>query len=105
MSDPKETTLEPAPVSGRDLRAELDQLIDAGLEFSTALNAFAARRDGVDLAFVQKARKDLVVEGAIEVDENAITSRGDDEEGTYCLAWVWVRADRKIKALLKKDGS
>ena len=35
------------------------------------------------------AAQDQAVEGEIEVDDNAVVSRGDDA-GAYVAAWLWV---------------
>ena len=52
--------------------------------------------DDVDRAFRAKA-KCLVIgdEGSVEVDDNALVSRGDDVEGAYVEAWIWVEAPEK----------
>ena len=44
-----------------------------------------------DSAFIQAAREQYQEEGSIEIDENAVVSRGD-EDGHYVQAWVWVSA-------------
>ena len=45
-----------------------------------------------DEEYVAKAREMHARDGAIEVDANAIVSRGDDP-GAYVAAWVWVPKD------------
>lgn len=60
-----------------------------GLTFGTCVSVFAEHRDETDLAFVTAAQLQAV-EGELEVDDNAMTSRADDEEGCYVMAWVWV---------------
>lgn len=74
----------------------LEKLIDSGLSFGDAMNAFAAKRDAIDLAFVEAAKKQ-VQEGTLEVDENAATSRSDDTSGAYVQAWIWVEATQPIQ--------
>jgi hypothetical protein len=76
-------------------------LVAEGLEFGEALNAFSERNDEFDEAAIQAAH-DHAREGEKEVDGNAITSRGDDEEGCYVLAWTWVNRDA-IAAHLPSD--
>lgn len=72
---------------------DLNRLIDTeGLTFSECITAFASLRDETDLAFVSAAQ-DQAEEGELEVDDTAITSRADDDEGCYVMAWVWVPAD------------
>lgn len=39
-----------------------------------------------------KAREKYGREGEIEIDDNAVISRGDDK-GAYVQAWVWVYED------------
>lgn len=41
-------------------------------------------------AFRQSAIENHVEEGAIEVDENAVVSAGEDSAGAYVEAWIWV---------------
>lgn len=45
-----------------------------------------------DDIYRQKAREKYGSEGEIEIDDNAVISRGDDK-GAYVQAWVWVYAD------------
>ena len=40
--------------------------------------------------YIETARKQYQREGEIEVDDNALVSRGSDP-GAYVAAWVWVR--------------
>ena len=49
--------------------------------------------DEVDKAFRAAAQK-LVAgdEGSVEVDDEALVSRADDEDGAYVEAWIWVEA-------------
>lgn len=70
----------------------LNSAIQEGLTFADCMAYFARERDEVDLAFVAAAQ-DKAREGEIEVDDTAMTSRGDDEEGCYVQAWMWVPAD------------
>lgn len=39
--------------------------------------------------YIQQARLDWQKDGEIEIDDNAVVSRGD-ESGSYVAAWVWV---------------
>lgn len=75
-------------------RAEVMAIFDRTgdtLSFSDVTQALAARRDAYDLAAVQAAQKGSS-EGDLEVDENALTSRANDDEGCYVMAWAWVPA-------------
>lgn len=48
--------------------------------------------DMSDEEFIQAARNKYASEGYVEIDDNAVVSRGDDP-GAYVQAWVWVDAD------------
>lgn len=48
--------------------------------------------DMSDADFVDAARAQYGRDGIIEIDDNAVVSRGDDP-GAYVQAWVWVDAD------------
>lgn len=65
------------------------------LTFSDVTQALAAKRDAYDLAAVQAAQE-ASREGDLEVDENALTSRSDDSEGCYVMAWTWVPAPDQV---------
>lgn len=55
-----------------------------------------------DAQYIQAARRDYHIEGEVEIDENAIVSRGNEdgayveawewEDDAYVQTWVWVRA-------------
>jgi hypothetical protein len=51
-----------------------------------------------DKWFRARAKEIYYQEGEIEVDNNALISRGDDE-GAYVEAWVWVPSSEE------EDGS
>ena len=42
-----------------------------------------------DNQYIEAAKREYGREGEIEIDSNAIVSRGDDP-GAYVAAWVWV---------------
>ena len=42
--------------------------------------------------FIEAARAQYEDEGTIEIDDNAVVSRGSDN-GAYVQAWVWVEDD------------
>ena len=42
-----------------------------------------------DAAYRRAARAEYEREGEVEIDDNAVISRGDDA-GAYVQAWVWV---------------
>jgi hypothetical protein len=42
--------------------------------------------------YIRRARKEYQRDGEIEVDDNAVVSRGSDP-GAYVQAWVWVYND------------
>jgi hypothetical protein len=44
-----------------------------------------------DKAYVKAARRLHQKQGEVEIDDNAIVSRGSDK-GAYVHAWVWVPA-------------
>lgn len=63
-----------------------DQLL-----FKDIVNLFSKRRDKRDLAFVKQAKKDYFRDGEIEIDNDAIVSRGmSKDDGGWVMAWVWV---------------
>lgn len=43
--------------------------------------------------YIKKAREQYQSEGSIEIDDNAVVSRGSDP-GAYVQAWVWVEDPR-----------
>lgn len=65
------------------------------LSFSDVVQALASKRDTYDLTAVQAAQEGSR-EGDLEVDENALTSRSDDSEGCYVMAWTWVPAPDQV---------
>jgi len=74
-------------------RREVDALIEENggeLSLSAVVAAMAAKRDEYDLAAVDIADREHGCEGELEIDDNALTSRDDDDEGCYVMAWVWV---------------
>ncbi len=52
----------------------------------------AEAKAGDDAWYVSQAKAQYEQEGEIEIDSNAIVSRGDDP-GAYVQAWVWVGAN------------
>ena len=46
-------------------------------------------RDPDDERLIELARAVWAKDGEIEIDDNAVVSRGDDP-GAYVAAWVWV---------------
>lgn len=78
---------------GTSLKERLIVLIEEGLSFSDALNAFAERRSDDEQSYVQAAREKVAnQEGSLEVDDNAVVSESDDG-GAYVMGWVWVDAE------------
>lgn len=70
----------------------LTQLIEAGLEFSTAAKVFAdrqAQEDPTSAGVIAAARDFHHKDGHVEIDEGAMISYGDDP-GAYVMAWVWI---------------
>lgn len=61
--------------------------------FADTVDRLSQNRDEYDLAAVEAAQERYQEDGAIEIDDNALTSRGDDADGCYVLAWVWVERD------------
>jgi hypothetical protein len=57
-------------------------LCDAQKAAEPQLNAYRDRADGMD----------YVREGQVEIDDNAIVSKGEDA-GAYVMGWVWVDDD------------
>lgn len=49
-----------------------------------------------DAAYRRAARAEYHREGEVEIDNNAVISRGDDP-GAYVQAWVWV-SHEEVKA-------
>ena len=76
----------------QELLDELNKLspMSETISFSDIIGIFSKRRDEIDLAFVKEARRQVSCEGLVEVDDNAMTSRDDDESGSYVAAWVWI---------------
>ena len=66
-----------------------------GLTFGDCATAFCDPRDRRYIAAAQDHR--LIEDGTLEVDDNAVVSRGDDP-GAYVQAWLWVyRSDLPTK--------
>ncbi len=68
-----------------DLITRLEALIDEGLVFSQALDAFARRQPPGLRAYADRVE---IREGELEVDDNAIVS--ESTGGAYVMAWSWV---------------
>ncbi|TAN03084.1 MAG: hypothetical protein EPN36_13880 [Rhodanobacteraceae bacterium] len=65
-----------------------------GVTLSDFVAALARKRDEYDLAAVKAAAEECVnMEGDLEIDDNALTSRSEDAEGCYVMAWKWVGGD------------
>lgn len=56
-------------------------------------NATIAPGDVTNEAYIQAARREHQRDGAIEIDDHAAISRGN-EHGAYVAAWVWVAHTR-----------
>ena len=68
-----------------------DSLTDAGLCENCHTQAEDRR-----LEIIELAREQREIEGAVEIDDNALLSEGNDN-GYYVAAWVWVDfADTKF---------
>ena len=80
---------EPAP----DLAAQLRAMIADGLDLGVVLSAFCdhqkATEPHLDPYRDHAGDMNYVREGEVEIDDNAIVSKGDDA-GAYVLGWVWV---------------
>lgn len=46
-----------------------------------------------DQEFIEAARAQHASDGDVEIDDNAVVSRGTDN-GAYVQAWVWVDDDK-----------
>jgi hypothetical protein len=70
-------------------------LLDANgeLTLSAVVEAMSAKRDDYDRRAIAYAEQNTAIAGEVEVDSNALTSRGDDENGCYVMAWIWVGAE------------
>lgn len=67
---------------------------EGGVTLGAVINALSKKRDAYDLAAVKVAAEECVsMEVDLEVDDNALTSRSEDEEGCYVMAWKWVASD------------
>lgn len=85
-------TLAGAAEEAPSLEEKLAALIENGLTFGQAVQAFAEKRSDRELAYVEAARESSCLrEGSIEVDDTAIVSEGDPK-GAYVMAWVFVYA-------------
>lgn len=76
-------------------RAEVDALLAANngsLSLAAFVKAMSAKRDDYDLRAIAYAREAFASEGELEIDENALTSRADDDDGCYVMAWRWASA-------------
>lgn len=69
-------------VSGADVIAKLNELYKERVD---------DENDGESKAYVSTARAQYNRDGEVEIDDNAVVSRGDDG-GAYVAAWVWVDA-------------
>lgn len=80
-------------------RAEVEALFgyDDTLPFSRIVAAMAAKRDAYDLRAVEVARSSLSVEGEVEIDDTALTSRREDDYGCYVMAWLWVASTEPVE--------
>lgn len=56
-------------------------------------------------AYRRAARRLYEVEGELEVDEDAVVSRADDEVGAYVQCWVWVYDDELTEEERESDVS
>ncbi len=65
-------------------------LVDAGLDFGTCTRVFGKRDESELQDAYYEAARDKESPGEIEVDDNAIISKGDEPPGAYVMAWVWV---------------
>lgn len=70
---------------------QIDDLCEAinhaGLSFGEIVNRLGDDDSDPYVAAAQQHR--LLNEGALEVDETAVVSRGDDP-GAYVMAWLWI---------------
>ncbi len=76
-------------------RAETLALLDANgdLTLAAVVEAMSAKRDDYDRRAIAYAEQNIAIAGEVEVDSNALTSRDDDENGCYVMAWIWVGAE------------
>ena len=65
-------------------KESVEGLTDAGLCLDCHMQAEERRFEIIELA-----RKQRQLEGAIEIDDNALLSEGNDN-GCYVQAWVWL---------------
>ena len=63
-------------------------------EIDSLCERINVEEDETDKAFRVAAKRLVHREGTVEVDDDAVVSRGDDEEGAYVEAWIWVEAER-----------
>lgn len=68
----------------------LQTLIAEGLSFSDCVAAFAGKRDAFDLAAVEAAKTDGRLNDDLEIDDEPMTSRGDDASGCFVMSWLYV---------------
>ncbi len=61
------------------------------------------RYQGADGAYRALARENYQRDGEIEIDDNAVVSRGDDN-GAYVAAWLWVEGCELCKEALPESG-
>lgn len=74
-----------------DLRHEVMQAqlrAIPNLTFGDCVNFFSEQQDEEDGKFVSAAMG-RGTDGELEIDENAIVSRGSDP-GAYVMAWIWI---------------
>lgn len=63
----------------------------ANVDLYAFLQAKQGGYDAYDRAAIAAAQE--AADDECEVDDVTITSRGDDEQGCFVLAWVWVSRD------------
>ena len=67
--------------------------MNAQAKVATAAAELQDPGDGPDDAwYIASARDEYQTDGEIEIDDNAVVSRGSDP-GAYVAAWVWVYSD------------
>jgi len=84
-------------LSKEDKNTLLKALVDVGdLTLAECVSFFATQRNKEELYFVKEAKERFSLEGELEVDDDAAVSRGDgeDADGAYVQAWVWVSKEK-----------
>jgi hypothetical protein len=74
-------------MTGEELTSALRELKEKGLDFGQAVTVFAAGEEEARL--IAAARDEWHRDGEVEIDQDVVVSRGDDN-GAYVMAWVWV---------------